>query len=67
MNDSSTYSSKADVIDRVILPALTGHASSPDEYDIDGIYDQCFGWVDGRLTQTVDTDGFWQAVEKHAK
>jgi hypothetical protein len=64
----TAYSSKQDVVARVIIPALTGPASRPEDYDLDGIYADCFAWAeDGSgLVQTVDTAGFWAVVERHA-
>ena len=57
------YSTKTDAIAQAILPALGEHA---DDFDIDAIFDEAYGWDDeGHLVQTVSDDEFWQIVEAH--
>lgn len=68
------YTTKSDVIEQAILPALGEYA---DDYDTDAIADAAFDYrVDTNeqgqellntagFEQVVDEDGFWTIVEQH--
>jgi hypothetical protein len=60
------HSTKQDVIDHEIVPALTvPGVSAPEEYDIDAIFDQCWAYdaEAGGFVPTADADRFWEVVE----
>ena len=57
------FTTKKDLIDYAILPAIENGETTRDEYDIDAIAD-AISDVDkkGRYYQKVDADEFWEIV-----
>lgn len=57
------YTTKQDLIDYVILPAIENGVTTRDDYDIDAIADSISD-VDerGHYYQKVDADEFWEIV-----
>lgn len=77
-NTGHIYNTKSDALRNAILPALYASGETPDEYDLDVIFDACFAWhnhIDSGVTrldksgfvQTATEDEFWAAVAKAAK
>jgi hypothetical protein len=64
----STYSTRDEAIEReIVVPIEATGVATRDEYDIDAIADEVLGGAGDGYALTVDTDGFWAAVEKHAR
>lgn len=57
------YTTKQDLIEQAILPAIENGVTTREEYDIDAIAD-AISDVDekGRYYQKVDADKFWEIV-----
>lgn len=73
---TTRFTTSADAIGQVIIPALGDHV---DEFDVDGIFYDTFTWTpvhdeEGNelvnrsgFAQTVDGEEFWQVVERYAR
>ena len=57
----TNFATKTDAIEQSILPALGEYA---DDFDIDGIFDDCFTYEDGYFVPREGVD-FWEVAEKH--
>ena len=75
MNESQTFSTRTEAIEQVIIPALGDYGN---DYDIEAIADEVLAYNEAydeeanvyRLNdqgfyQCVDSDEFWEVVEKY--
>ncbi|MHA3724198.1 hypothetical protein ACXR2T_10000 [Leucobacter sp. HY1910] len=57
-----TYTTKTDVMEQAILPALGEHAQ---DFDVDQIFDEAFEFTNGALTQSCSDEEFWEIAARH--
>lgn len=58
----STYTTRQDVIDQLVIPSLGEHA---DGFDVEAIAAAITEWVDGKLAVTAEGDDFWAIAQQH--